>query len=224
MFGLKRFKLHTSYNKLLHPVLEVIFEDIERIVVRQQFTTSPKDFLVLCEVEWRRITNPEETLDRIIDTLDWFQEAIVISSDMDRTLCMIKGIYDEMYTKLFLYTTREFLCFIEFPMVLRKDFGIVNLIGPPDDAQRLIDFMNEWGSKFEILAIQEYFPRDSGLLTALTDKQLSALKRAYDEGFFDHPRRSDARRISDRMGIKHTTFLTHIRKGQRRILAELFGD
>ena len=137
---------------------------------------------------------------------------------------MVKGIYDEMYTNLFLYTTREFLCFIEFPMVLRKDHGIVTIVGPPDDALRLIDFLRDWGSDYEILAIREYYSRDIGLLSCLTEKQLTVMRTAFREGFFDHPRGSDARKISERMGIAHTTFLTHIRKGQRRMLSELFGD
>jgi hypothetical protein len=148
----------------------------------------------------------------------------VISSDIDRTLCLVKGIYDEKYTELFLFTTREFLCFIEFPMVLRKEFGILNIIGPPADAQRLIDFMGDWGSDFEVLAITEYYTRDKGLLSVLTDRQLMVMKTAYEEGFFDHPRRSDARKISKRLGIKHTTFLSHVHKGQKRMMTELFGD
>jgi len=50
------------------------------------------------------------------------------------------------------------------------------------------------------------------------------MKQAHSRGFFETPRKKDARDISKEMGIRHTTFLTHLRRGQKRIFSYLFQE
>jgi hypothetical protein len=225
VLGLKRFRVRTTYNEMIRPYVQRMFEDIDTIIIRQQFTTSPRDFLVLCEVLWKkRMEDPLARLKELAAGIEWFEEIIIISSGGIRTLCFVKGVYDKVYTELFLHTTREFRCFIEYPITARRDFGLINLVGPPKDVLRLQEFMRGWGAMFETVAITDYHGRDVGVATALTGKQLAVLRHAYRKGFFDNPRKADARKLSEQLGIRHTTFLTHLRKGQKRILDELFRD
>jgi predicted DNA binding protein len=225
MFGLKRFRVRLSYNEFVRPWLDVFFKDIEYVVLQQQFTASPKDFILLCEIQWKKkMSNPQEELSNLKKDIEMINDVTVIKTDRKRTLCFIKGIHHEMYTALFSYLTKEFLCFIEYPMVAREDYGIINLVGPPKDVTRLIEAMRDFGSILEIIAVKGYSTKDRGILSVLTDKQLSMLKDAYAQGFFDNPRRKSAREISGKMGIAHTTFLAHIRKSQNRIFSALFEE
>lgn len=224
MFGLKRFRVRTNLNEVIRPLLETVFVDIDKIIVQQQFTVSPKDFLVLCEVIWnKRIEDPQATASALIKNLPGFEAVTVLSSDRERTLGFVKGQYNEMFTEVFIHTTKEYLCFLDFPITLYKDHGIFDLIGPPKEVERLLEFMRGFGTELEVIAITEYHTRDRGLLTTLTAKQAKVLKFAYDRGFFDHPRKADARKLSSKLNMKHTTFLTHIRKAQKRMLDQLFG-
>lgn len=225
MFGLKRFTVRTTYHASLKANIRKLFRDIDTFTVQEQFTTSPKEFLVLCDIEWKRMSDdPENVFGELIDDIEWFDEIIPIDTHKKRTLCFIKGHYEPGYTELFLFTTKEFLCFIEFPIRTTRDHGIFTLVGPPKEVSKLLDFMKEWGSELEIVGITDYNPKDRGVLSVLTDKQLSALKHAYSRGFFDFPRKRDARDLSKDMGIRHTTFLTHLRRGQKRIFSYLFQD
>jgi predicted DNA binding protein len=199
-----------------------LFRDIDQIIVRQQFTTSPKDFILLCEISWKeKNSDPNEILRGLIDDIDVMKDFLHIKDEKGKTLCFIMGEHDIRYTELFIYTTREFLCFIEYPLVARGDFGILNLVGVPQDVMKLIAFMQEFGSNFEIVAITNYVPKDTGILSVLTDKQLAVLKEAYEYGFFEHPRTTPSRVIAAELGIAHTTFLTHIRKSLKRIFQNL---
>lgn len=222
MFGLKRFRVHLKFNAVIRPGLETLFGHFDRIVVQQQFTTSLKHFIALCEVRWKeRVDDPQGALSEIVKTLEGIEEVFVIASDRRNTLGFVKGMYNELYTELFMYTTREFLCFIEYPITILESHGVLNLIGQPGDVERLIEHMREWGTGIEIVSITNYHTRDRGVLSVLTDRQLSVVRRAHKMGFFDHPRRADARTIADALGMRHTTFLTHIRKAQKRMLDEL---
>jgi len=225
MFGLKRFRIKLKYHQIVRPWLDLMFRDIELITVQQQFTTSPKDFILLCDVTWNRIQrNPEKILMDLKEQIPYINDIFIINSDLNkkRTLCFIKGIHDVRYTELFLYTTKEFLCFFEYPLFIRHQFGILNLVGVPKDVERLIEFMKEFGSIFEIIAVNNYYSKDQGILSILTKKQLSVLKVAYEHGFFDHPRKISARTIANKLGIAHTTFLAHVRKSQKRLLSAFF--
>jgi predicted DNA binding protein len=223
MFGLKRFKIKIHYHEIVRDRIKRLFQNIKQIIVRQQFTSSPKNFILLCEITWKdRTIDPENIFEGLIRDIDVIEDFTLIRSEKNKCICFIKGIHDVRYTELFMYTTNEFLCFIEFPLIAEEVFGIINLVGVPDDVNRLIDFMKEFGSIFEIIAVTNYYSKDAGILSALTEKQLSMVNQAYNNGFFLHPRKTNARKIANELGIAHTTFLTHIRKAQNRIFKVLF--
>jgi hypothetical protein len=225
MFGLKRFKIKLHYNEYVRPYLAILFKDIDSILVSQQFTTSIKDFILLCEINWkRRIKDPKGRLSELRKDIDFIEDITEIRTDKKRTLCFIKGVHDPIYTDLFSTLTKEFLTFIEYPVLTREDYGIITLVGTPKDTGRLIKVMDEFGTGMEIMAVTNYYSRDRGILSVLTEKQQEILKQAYENDFFSHPRKKTARDLSRKAGIAHTTYLTHIRKSQNRILSVLFGE
>jgi len=225
MFGLKRFRVRLRYHEYVRPWLEIIFEDIDYIIVQQQFTTSIKDFILLCEITWKkRMKAPGEKLSKLKELIPAIDDITELRTDKRKTLCFIKGAHDPMYTDLFSKLTKEFLTFIEYPLIAREEFGVLTLVGTPRDTRRLISAMEEFGSGLEIIAVTNYYSRDRGILSVLTEKQQEILKHAYDNGFFTHPRQRSARELSEKAGIAHTTYLTHIRKSQARLLSALFGE
>lgn len=60
-----------------------------------------------------------------------------------------------------------------------------------------------------------------GVLDDLTDRQRDVLEAAYSAGYFDWPRGSTAEEVADALGITGPTFLGHIRKAERHLLADL---
>ncbi|WP_174811780.1 PAS domain S-box protein [Salinadaptatus halalkaliphilus] len=64
----------------------------------------------------------------------------------------------------------------------------------------------------------------SSLFEELTDRQLEVLRTAFYAGFFEWPRESTGQEIADRLDVSQPTVNRHLRIGQRRLLAQLFGD
>ena len=224
MFGLKRFKIKLTYNEYVRGWLEILFEDIDYIIVQQQFTTSIKDFILLCEINWKKHQRaPAEKLLRLKKQIPAIDDITELRTDKKQTLCFIKGAHDPIYIELFSKLTKEYSTFIEYPLIAREDHGILTLVGTPRDAKRLITAMQNFGSGIEVIAVTHYHTRDRGILAVLTEKQQEILKHAFDNGFFKHPRKKSARELSKKAGIAHTTYLTHIRKSHDRILSALFG-
>lgn len=52
----------------------------------------------------------------------------------------------------------------------------------------------------------------------LTDRQLEVLEAAYEMGYFERPKRSNATEIAERLGIAQSTFTEHLMTAQRKLL------
>jgi predicted DNA binding protein len=59
-------------------------------------------------------------------------------------------------------------------------------------------------------------------MTAVTDKQLEALRVSYHGGYFERPREQSATEIADSLGVSHSTFLRHLRAAQQNLFGEQF--
>jgi PAS domain S-box-containing protein len=57
------------------------------------------------------------------------------------------------------------------------------------------------------------------LSSSLTDRQLTALRRAYHGGYFEWPRDVSGEDVADAMGITRATFHQHLREAQRKLAA-----
>jgi len=58
----------------------------------------------------------------------------------------------------------------------------------------------------------------------LTDRQRTALQKAYVSGFFDWPRRCDGDQLADSMDIVPSTYHQHLRAAQRKLTAAFFEE
>lgn len=58
----------------------------------------------------------------------------------------------------------------------------------------------------------------------LTERQQTALHLALERGYYDWPRRVEARELAEELDIAHSTFLEHLRKAERKVLEGAFVE
>ncbi|WP_164974859.1 bacterio-opsin activator domain-containing protein [Halegenticoccus tardaugens] len=58
----------------------------------------------------------------------------------------------------------------------------------------------------------------------LTERQRAALEAAFHSGFFEWPRDNSGEAVADSLGVCPSTFHQHVRLGERKLLAALFGE
>jgi len=58
----------------------------------------------------------------------------------------------------------------------------------------------------------------------LTDRQLTALQKAYVSGFFEWPRRSDGDQLAASMDVVPSTFYQHLRAAEKKLLTAFFDE
>lgn len=60
--------------------------------------------------------------------------------------------------------------------------------------------------------------------TPLSSRQAEVVGLAFEAGYFDWPRRTDAETLATRLGISHSTFLEHLRKAEKKLLADALAE
>jgi hypothetical protein len=79
--------------------------------------------------------------------------------------------------------------------------------------RRLIESAGEVGDSHPVVLDRE----------TLTDRQREVLERAFDLGYFDHPRSANAGEVAADLGIRTSTFTEHLAASQRKLLEALFS-
>jgi predicted DNA binding protein len=60
--------------------------------------------------------------------------------------------------------------------------------------------------------------------SSLSPRQTEVIEHAYNAGYFDWPRRTDAETLATQLDISHATLLEHLRKGQQKLLGEAISS
>ena len=95
------------------------------------------------------------------------------------------------------------------------------------EKKHIIDFIEETKkiSKYVILeSVKKGKIKDiyyTKLLPNLTDKQKQAMTMAFEEGYYDWPKRTDFQILSQKMKVSVSTFREHLKKAEKKILPDL---
>lgn len=113
------------------------------------------------------------------------------------------------------------------------DGRIVAEVPPHVDASTVIDAFLDQHPDAKLVARRET-DRESPTLTEtqfrerllsdLTDRQLQALRTAFEDGYFDWPRECTTEDVADELDVATSTFSQHLRVAQGKLLDELFGE
>ncbi|MEM0216536.1 MAG: helix-turn-helix domain-containing protein [Candidatus Bathyarchaeia archaeon] len=89
-----------------------------------------------------------------------------------------------------------------------------------DTYQKIINELEEMGYRVNIKKIGRFKHKK----TILTEKQERLLWLAFKSGFFDYPRRIEARELAAKLGVKSSTFSEICRRALKRLVENYFGS
>ncbi len=146
----------------------------------------------------------------------------VIGSEGNRHTCLVKGHEEgeaaENYSVLdldLIYTT---------PSFQSRDRVVLSFIGEQKNLLKFVAMLKE-GEVGEIvnMTFKRAAYQRKDLLSVLTDKQREVMVAAYRYGYYDLPKRIGSERLAERVNKSKPTMLEHLRKAERRILAEIMA-
>jgi predicted DNA binding protein len=200
-----------------HLGYEELFEHFEEVVVTNALIDSSKTFFVLAEVVWK--SEPDINL---IRQFEFFDEVIEMTREGNHHLYMAIGHHLPIYSEIIDTMTSQFHCFIEYPLVYKKEEVSQRVVGEREDLRKYMDFLSDLGVKFRVEYIKDYHIKGRGILSELTDRQCECMTSAAASGYFEIPKRITLRKLASQMNITHGALAFHLRKAQRTIVRGLF--
>lgn len=109
------------------------------------------------------------------------------------------------------------------PFAFRDGRFRITLLGNQKQIQEFLERAEERDLSYKVVsAMDARFWSDSPL-GSLTERQRDVLISAFKLGYYDIPRKLDSDELANRLNLANSTVVEHIRKAERRMLAEIVG-
>jgi predicted DNA binding protein len=100
----------------------------------------------------------------------------------------------------------------------------IEVVGKEREIQKFLRYsatLHNLPSK--LLGLTSLQPRPESYLSKLTLKQRQAIITAYGLGYYDAPRRVSSEEVSRHLDVDKSTFVEHLRKAERKLVAEVMA-
>jgi DNA-binding CsgD family transcriptional regulator len=98
------------------------------------------------------------------------------------------------------------------------------VIGKEKEMQKFLNYTATLNSHpFKLTGLSALEPRQESLLASLTGRQRQVLITAYSLGYYDVPRKVSSEEVSRHLNMDKSTFIEHLRKAERKIVAQVIA-
>lgn len=154
-----------------------------------------------------------------LDSIGNMEILSVIRSDGDKHTCLVKGHESDKAIDTFedmdlIYTA---------PSMISEDRIVISFISAQKDLTRFVEMVRKYIGKVTKITLKQAKYQKKEILSVLTDKQREILTAAYRNGYYDIPKRIGSEGLSRKFNLSRPTLLEHLRKAERRILAEIMA-
>jgi len=109
------------------------------------------------------------------------------------------------------------------PFSLRDGKVRVTLLGDNDQMKEALEFLEKAGN-FKVISLMDAKFLPSSPVSRLTEKQREAIILAFNLGYFDTPRKISSEQLANKLGLANSTLAVHLRRAERRLLAEMLNE
>jgi predicted DNA binding protein len=161
------------------------------------------------------INAPEENLNEVIETIKALPSVHTIDIQKTDRGKAIGSIASKCFACRSLSGSDCFLTSARSKKDGRVEWNLI--FGKKDDLNKLIENLKENGIEVELNKITELEDKQS-----LTARQQQILQIAYEQGYFDFPRKVGVSELAKRLGISKSTLAEILRRGESKIIERYF--
>lgn len=108
------------------------------------------------------------------------------------------------------------------PLTRSRERIVFGCVGSGEDLKAVLEQVRGLGTIEDVKFVVPHL-KDERLLSALPGRQREVLLEAYRGGYYDYPRKINAGELAEKMGLTKATVVEHLRRGERRLLAEILA-
>lgn len=122
--------------------------------------------------------------------------------------------------------TKKFGMLNMYPIMFALRDGKVRftLLGDNEQVKEFLESAERLGMHCSIVSLTDAKFSPSSPVSRLTEKQRDALILAFGLGYFDTPRKVSSEQLAQKLGLANSTLAVHLRRAERRLLAEILTE
>jgi predicted DNA binding protein len=106
------------------------------------------------------------------------------------------------------------------PTIISQEKFTISMMGERKNLADFVEMMRIVGT-IRKMAFRRAAYQKADILAVLTDKQREVMLAAFQNGYYDYPKKISSRRLCQKVSISKPTLLQHMRKAEGRILKEI---
>ena len=106
------------------------------------------------------------------------------------------------------------------PTIISPEKFTISMMGERKNLADFVEMMKNAGT-IRKMAVRRAAYQKADLLVVLTDKQREVMVAAFQNGYYDYPKKISSERLCRKVSIAKPTLLQHMRKAEGRILKEI---
>jgi TfoX/Sxy family transcriptional regulator of competence genes len=115
------------------------------------------------------------------------------------------------------------LVYLSTPWRIENGIGRATFLGSAKQIKKMMVELQNAGIVYKIISLTDARFSQSSLMNVLTGKQREVLSTAFQEGYYDIPRKMRSDELAEKLGMRNATFVAHRRKAERRLLTEILS-
>ena len=145
----------------------------------------------------------------------------VLRSDGSKTTCLIR--YTEPERTKGLFQESDLGLIHTIPTIISLEKFTVSMMGERKDLMDFAEMMRTHAGIVKKMSVRKAAYRKADILAVLTDKQREVMVAAFQNGYYDYPKRISSVQLCSMVNISKPTLLQHLRKAEGRILSEIMS-
>jgi len=106
------------------------------------------------------------------------------------------------------------------PTIISPEKFIISMMGERKNLSDFVEMIKNAGT-IRKMAFRRAAYQKADILAVLTDKQREVMVAAFQNGYYDYPKKISSQRLCRKVSISKPTLLQHMRKAEGRILKEI---
>lgn len=143
----------------------------------------------------------------------------VLKSIGSRHTCLIR--YTEPEETKGLFQESDLGLIHTVPTIISPEKITISMIGEQKNLSDFVGMMRTHVGTIQKMSFRRAAYQSADILAVLTEKQREVMVAAFQNGYYDFPKRISSKKLCQKVGISKPTLLQHMRKAEGRILKEI---
>jgi len=107
------------------------------------------------------------------------------------------------------------------PTIISQEKFTISMMGERKNLSDFVEMMRANSGTIRNIAFRRAAYQKADILAVLTEKQREVMLAAFQNGYYDYPKKISSKRLCQKVSISKPTLLQHMRKAEGRILKEI---